>query len=232
MLHWPQPKNKPMNISTRHLSISVFIAILLHVAVAAWFSIPEPKPKPEKKLVEKPPLKINLLAQIAEKTINTTPEKIQPAVKEKKQPVVKKKVVKKVKPVKKPAIKSKPIEEIVETKPVQEVIQPPTPVKNNTPLDAVATARYEQLLVAWLEQHKKYPRRAKRLRIEGEGQLRIIINRSGHTQQVSLAQRTGNRLLDKAALEMVQRATPFPAMPENDPRQSLEFIVPVAFLLN
>jgi protein TonB len=98
-------------------------------------------------------------------------------------------------------------------------------------LDTVATARYEQLLVAWLEKHKKYPRRAKRLRIEGEGMLRILINRQGQTQQVTLEQPTGNRLLDKAALEMAQRADPFPPMPEKDPRRELEFMVPVAFVL-
>jgi len=99
------------------------------------------------------------------------------------------------------------------------------------PLDAVATARYEQLLMAWLEKYKKYPRRAKRLRIQGEAVLRILINRAGEAQQVTLEQRTGNRLLDKAALDMAQRANPFPPMPDNDPRQEYEFMVPVAFLL-
>ena len=94
-----------------------------------------------------------------------------------------------------------------------------------------ATARYEQLLVAWLEKHKKYPRRAKRLRIEGEGLLRIVIDRTGRTRQIKLEQHTGNRLLDKAVLEMVERANPFPPMPDDDPRQELEFIVPVAFVL-
>ncbi len=98
-------------------------------------------------------------------------------------------------------------------------------------MDAAATAKYEQLLVAWLEKHKKYPRRAKRLRIEGEGWLRILIDRSGAVQRVKLEQRTGNRLLDRAALEMAAQADPFPPMPEDDPRQELEFIVPILFAL-
>ncbi len=99
------------------------------------------------------------------------------------------------------------------------------------PLDAAATIRYEQLLVAWLEKHKLYPPRAKRLRIQGQAMLRIRIDQSGHTQLVALEQRTGNRLLDKAALEMAQRANPFPPFPDGDPRQELEFIVPVVFAL-
>ncbi|MCF6235916.1 MAG: energy transducer TonB [Gammaproteobacteria bacterium] len=70
------------------------------------------------------------------------------------------------------------------------------------------------------------------MRIEGEGVLRILIDRSGQLQQVTLGQSTGNRLLDKAALEMARKANPFPAMPENDPRQSLEFVVPVEFVLH
>ncbi|MCF6282586.1 MAG: energy transducer TonB [Candidatus Polarisedimenticolaceae bacterium] len=95
----------------------------------------------------------------------------------------------------------------------------------------MATAKYEQLLVTWLEKHKKYPRRAKRMRIEGEGWLRILIDRTGRIQHLTLEQRTGNRLLDRAALEMAKRADPFPPMPENDPRRELEFIVPVLFAL-
>jgi protein TonB len=116
--------------------------------------------------------------------------------------------------------------------PIQEMVQPAPAASSVAPLDAVATERYEQLLVAWLEKHKKYPRRAKRLRIEGDGMLRILIDRTGRTQQVTLEQRTGNRLLDKAALEMAQRADPFPPIPENDPRRELVFIVPVAFVLH
>jgi len=79
----------------------------------------------------------------------------------------------------------------------------------------------DYLLIAWLEKHKKYPKRAKRMRVEG----------GGKTQQVTLEQPTGNRLLDKAVLEMAAKASPFPPMPENDPRQELEFLVPVVFAL-
>ncbi len=86
--------------------------------------------------------------------------------------------------------------------------------------------------MAWLEKHKQYPRRAKRLRIEGEGMLRIRIDRAGRVLQVELEKRTGNRFLDKGALAMAQRADPFPPMPDGDPRAELEFRVPVAFRLN
>jgi protein TonB len=110
--------------------------------------------------------------------------------------------------------------------------EPPPPVTApRAPLDAAAAVEYERLLVAWLEKHKQYPKRAKRLRIEGEALLRIRIDRAGHTLTVALERPTGNRLLDQAALDMARRANPFPSMPADDPRSELEFRVPVAFTM-
>ncbi|VAW94950.1 hypothetical protein MNBD_GAMMA23-1882 [hydrothermal vent metagenome] len=200
------------------MSATLLIAVLLHGGLAIWLSMPDvvPPPKPVKQ-----PLHINLLATIAETNNNVVPEVVKPPepVKPKPEPVVEKTPVKKI---------PKP-EKITEV--VEKIIQPPQIEPRPATLDKVATARYEQLLAAWLEKHKKYPVRAKRLRIEGEGLLRILIDRSGQTRQVSLEQRTGNRWLDKAALAMAKRANPFPPMPEDDPRRELEFFVPVAFVL-
>ncbi len=188
------------------------IALLLHGGVAVWFSQSEPAPLPAKAQ----PFRVNLLAVIADTSQNTAANIVEP-------PPAPEPVTKKM------PVEPKPVEPEQVTETVEQVAQP-APVEQK-PLNAIATARYEQLLVAWLEKYKKYPRRAKRLRIEGEGMLRILIDRTGRTQRVSLEQRTGNRLLDKAALEMAQRASPFPPMPENDPRRKLEFVVPVAFVL-
>ena len=218
-----------MVISQRHMTATLIIAMLLHGGIVLWFSLPESVPSPTP--VE--PLRINLLATIAETTVNAATEVVEPPppVPEKPEPVIQKPPTKPT-PVEPPVAEVKPVENIPEPEQVAEAAPLVTPAET-TPatLDAVATARYEQLLVAWLEKHKKYPGRARRLRIEGEGMLRILIDRTGQTQQVNLAQRTGNRLLDKAALEMAQRANPFPPMPDNDPRGKLEFMVPVAFML-
>lgn len=216
------------------MSATLLVAILLHVAVAAWFSLPEPAAKP----LPAKPLKINLLASIADISKNVAADIVEPPEKAKPEPVIEKKPVKS-KPIENTLNPEPLIEPLIEpirpaaqpvTQPVVQPVVQPAPAEAKV-MDAVATARYEQLLVAWLEKHKNYPRRAKRLRIEGEGMLRILIDHTGQTQQVSLRQSTGNRLLDKAALEMVRQANPFPPMPENDPRQTLEFIVPVAFML-
>lgn len=220
------------------MGIALFVALALHSGVAFWLTLPTPEPLPE------PPeqtLRVSLLAVVAE--ISTAAKPITPPPQKKPEPPVTPKSAPKPKPIPKPVIR----EPAPEPQPVIEPTpQPdPLPVENPpeaeaapapveptpAPLSTAATAKYEQRLIAWLEKQKKYPKRAKRMRIEGEGRLRILIDRTGQTQKITLEQRTGNRLLDKAALEMAERANPFPPMPKNDPRQTLEFIVPVVFTL-
>lgn len=238
-----------MTITRLHMCVTVLIALALHAGIAIWLVLPAPLPPSPP-----PPLRVNLQSIVADNTMNTAiapPEppsepvsepiaEAAPTPQPEPQPVVQEAAVKPrsvVKPAPVPQLSTPhPINNISEPEqrpePLQKMVQPPPVASSVAPLDAVATARYEQLLVAWLEKHKKYPRTAKRLGIEGEGMLRILIDRAGRTQQITLEQRTGNRLLDKAALEMARRADPFPPIPENDPRRELEFIVPVEFALH
>ncbi|NOY71043.1 MAG: energy transducer TonB [Gammaproteobacteria bacterium] len=218
------------------MSAALFVALALHGAIAFWLALPAPE-----RLPEIPPeqiLRVSLLATIAETTTAAKPvtpppqKKIKPPKPEPKpEPVIQK-----PEPAPEPVIEPAPQPEPLPAKPPPKIVDTPVPEPEPieptpAPLSATATAEYEQLLVAWLEKQKKYPKRAKRMRIEGEGRLRILIDRTGNIQKIMLEQRTGNRLLDKAALEMAERANPFPAMPDNDPRQELEFIVPVVFAL-
>lgn len=245
-----------MTITPQQTGIALFVALALHGGILFWFALPAPEPQPEP--AEKT-LRVSLLATIAE--TNTAAEAVTPPQKKIKPPVIPKPKPAPKPEAQEPAPKPvpKPTPEPVTQKPApkpQPVIEPtpqpePLPIENPpkivkkpvsvqepspvtpspAPLSATAMAEYEQLLVAWLEKQKKYPTRAKRMRIEGEGRLRILINRTGQTQKITLEQSTGNRLLDKAALDMAKRANPFPPMPENDLRQTLEFIVPVVFAL-
>lgn len=229
-----------MTITRLHLSVTVLIALALHGGIAMWIALPTPAPSLK---LPAQPLRVSLLAAVAETTVNSTAVISEPQF------------IPKPKPIPKPVIQEEPHEPQPPVKPAPEPLPPePQPVKNIpepvqtpepiqeiampfpiesfiAPLNTAATVQYGQLFRAWLEKHKIYPRHARRLRIEGEGMLRILIDRSGRIQHVTLKKRTGNRLLDKAALEMAQRADPFPPIPENDLRQELEFIVPVVFML-
>ncbi len=231
-----------MTITWQHMSIALLIAFALHSGIAFWLTLPEPQPTPPEQT-----LRVSLLATVAE--TSTAAEPVTPPPQKKAKPPTPPKprpkpepapelVVQKLAPPPEPVIEPTPQPEPLPLETAPEIVAAPAPIpKPNpaesmpVPLSAAATAEYEQLLVAWLEKQKKYPKKAKRMRIEGEGLLRILIDRNGEAQKITLEQRTGNRLLDKAVLEMAARANPFPPMPENDLRQTLEFIVPVVFAL-
>lgn len=240
ILHWPQRRNSFLKITRVHIGITLLIALLLHGGLAMWLVLPKKDslPEPVKQIV-----RINLQAVVAEATV-TPPEPVvelppepvqEPKIEPKPIPEppkpksTQKPVVQEPPPEPKPVVEPMP-EPVIEPATVQEVA-PPVVESKPVPLDAIATAKYEQLLQAWLEKEKEYPKRARRMRIEGEGVLRIVIDRTGQIQQVALEQSTGNRLLNKAALKMAEDANPFPEMQENDPRQSLEFFAPVEFFL-
>lgn len=97
--------------------------------------------------------------------------------------------------------------------------------------EATAHARYEQLLFAWMNRHKDYPLLAQRRGIEGRGSLRVRIDRAGRVLEHALVASTGQGVLDEAALDMVRRANPFPAVPEGYAGGSFEFIAPFEYRL-
>lgn len=200
------------------MGMSLLVTLVLYISLAIGLSLSVSAPLSKPAL----PMRLSVLMPAAEKTVMEATAEAKPLPPPKK-------IIQK--PLPKPKHSTEP--EIIEPEPEVIAQESPAPMENKAaPLDAASSIRYEQLLVAWLEKHKKYPRQAKRLRIEGEAIVRILIDRGGKTQQVSLEQGTGNRMLDKAVLVMAQRADPFPPMPEHDPRQKLEFMVPVAFLLH
>lgn len=235
-LGWQPYTDKLMTLSQRQMSAMLVIAVMLHVAIVVGLSFPDPAPLPAP---ERPALRVNLLAAISKTSTNTPVEPVINTSTPTTQKNQNNLSQKSEKPTLRPFVPLVPQKkQLVAKSQPQRQSKPASISRTSLPavpepiaLDATATARYDQLLVAWLEKHKKYPRRAKRLRIEGEGKLRILIKHDGQVEKASLEQSTGNRVLDKAALDMAKRANPFPAMPDNDPRTTLEFVVPVAFLL-
>lgn len=94
-----------------------------------------------------------------------------------------------------------------------------------------ARVRYEALLYAWIDRHKKYPLLAQRRGLEGSGSVRVRIDRYGRVLDRSLERSTGEALLDEAALDMVRRADPFPEVPADYGGSSFEFVAPVEYRL-
>ncbi len=94
-----------------------------------------------------------------------------------------------------------------------------------------ARVRYEQVLFSWLVRHKQYPMLAQRRGLEGRGSVRVRIDRGGQVLDRAVEASTGEKMLDEAALDMVRRASPFPAVPSDYSGGSFEFVAPIEFRL-
>lgn len=88
--------------------------------------------------------------------------------------------------------------------------------------------RYEQQISSWIQQHKIYPAGANGA--EGRVVARMRIDRSGYVRYYAIEQSSGNSALDAAAIDMIRRANPVPAVPANYPAGNLiEFLIPITF---
>jgi len=88
---------------------------------------------------------------------------------------------------------------------------------------------WKQQLVLHLEQHKQYPRRAKRMRKQGVPLITFTMDRSGQVLGVKLVRSSGTESLDKEAVDLVYRAMPLPLPPDEVSGATLTWTVPVRF---
>lgn len=103
---------------------------------------------------------------------------------------------------------------------------------SSTAKDAEMATRYEQLVSDWIKKFQRYPMDAREKGAEGETVVRIRIDRKGNIRYRILEHSTGFPELDRAAIDMVNRANPVPAVPNDYPKDDLiEFLIPVNFTL-
>lgn len=88
---------------------------------------------------------------------------------------------------------------------------------------------WKQQLVLHLEQHKQYPRRAKRMRKQGVPLITFTMDRAGQVLGVKLVRSSGTESLDKEAVAFVYRAMPLPLPPDEVSGATLTWTVPVRF---
>lgn len=92
---------------------------------------------------------------------------------------------------------------------------------------SAAASKYPGLIQAKVTRAAKYPSKARGE--AGEALVSFTVGAGGKVMQVALARSSGNAALDKAALAAVDRAAPFPPIPEAAGRSSWSFTVPVYF---
>ncbi|QCG91550.1 energy transducer TonB [Azospirillum sp. TSH100] len=142
--------------------------------------------------------------------------------------------VKKEAPKPKPE-KPKPPRPVV-AQPVQQapVAAPPAPAPAPAaaaPAPSRAVPTWQGRLLSHLERHKRYPRAAQARRQEGVAQVRFVIDREGNVLSVQLDRSSGVSALDEETVEMVRRASPLPAPPEEMAKDRIELVVPVQFFI-
>ncbi len=111
---------------------------------------------------------------------------------------------------------------------------PPEPPKPSAPsqqdMDAARTL-YGNLLAREIAKHKQYPKVAQMRGWQGRVIVELQIDGSGNVLSSIIHDPSGYEVLDRQALEMVKKASPFPSPPDALRGRTFNILVPVSFRL-
>jgi protein TonB len=121
--------------------------------------------------------------------------------------------------------------EVEQPKPVPE---PPAPETRAPPksdhvgeFSQAGSNAYNALVFGHLQKFKRYPSAARGK--VGTVVVRFVLNRAGEVTDSTVTKSSGNDLLDHEAIEILHRASPFPAFPAAKPGAQDIYIAPVSF---
>jgi periplasmic protein TonB len=100
------------------------------------------------------------------------------------------------------------------------------PSPGKSPDLARAQAAWQKVVVRQLERYRHYPDAADRRGIRGNLVVRFRLDESGQVIASEITESSGSPILDKEALDLLKRASPFPAPP---PGVELDFALPIDF---
>lgn len=95
--------------------------------------------------------------------------------------------------------------------------------------DTGAADHWERAVLESLERRKRYPPRARSEGLWDTVYMYIRVDRTGRVISSNIDRSRGIALLDRAALALVQRASPLPAPPASLHDSALEFVVPLDY---
>jgi periplasmic protein TonB len=112
--------------------------------------------------------------------------------------------------------------------------QPPAPETRALPkndrvgeFSQAGSNAYNALVFGHLQKFKRYPAAARGK--SGTVLLRFVLNRAGEVTDSAVTKSSGNDVLDHEAIEILRRASPFPAFPAAKPGEQDVYIAPVSF---
>jgi protein TonB len=112
--------------------------------------------------------------------------------------------------------------------------QPPAPETRALPkndrvgqFSEAGAKAYNSLILGHLQRFKRYPKSAHG--ILGKVVVRFVLNRAGDVIDSTITKSSGNTVLDREALDMLHRASPFPPFPVEKPGGQDIYIAPVNF---
>lgn len=215
------------------------LSIALHLAALITLPHFDQEPlEPQKMLT----VEFSQPSPVTEPTPEPQPEPIKPEVKPK--PVTK--VV--PKPIPQPVVENRISQEQVaeppppvvtaapkaEAQPVTTAppapAEPPKPTVNQEDFDN-SRNQYGSLLSREIAKHKQYPKIAQMRGWQGDVAVDILIDGNGNVLSSKIHTSSGFEALDKQALEMVKKASPFPLPPVALRAKPFNVLVPVSFRL-
>lgn len=249
--HSNNSQSGAINANSNALMWAVICSILLHIVLA--FIIPNIKFEGVKKpvlLTVELSKKLEPLPVVIPEPVKAQPDPIRPKIEPKPE----------LKPITKPrptptAVKNEPTPyvpqpavvahqaEVIAAAPKADAApspMPPTAVATLEPPKAAAPSqedmddargRYGNTLWGAIGKHKQYPRIAQMRGWQGEAVVELLLDGNGKLKSKKIIQSSGFETLDKQALEMVEKAAPFPAPPEALRGSNFSIKVPIPFKL-
>lgn len=218
--------------------LSLGLSLLLHGlgALALWQWIADYQPSPER-----PTLQISLRNGAAAPTPAAAAEPLQPAAapapatpRPRPVPAPPRELAKTATspaPIPVPAsLPEPPLALAAPPPPAQPAVDAGLPV---TPIADTVVSTATLRVLEWLAQHRRYPASARRARLQGTVEIVVVLMPDGRLVNQRIAQSSGHAVLDKAAMELLRRASPLPssAFFTGEARQ-LELRLPIVYRLS
>lgn len=97
------------------------------------------------------------------------------------------------------------------------------------PKSSKSAVTWQKSLILHLKRHKRYPAEARNRRIQGVAEVEFHLDGGGHLTDARVVKGSGSALLDGEALELLKRASPFPAPPDPPIGGSFRLAMPIEF---